>query len=72
MTLENSIRLLAGTLVMLSLVLYYFVSPYWLLLTAFVGFNLVQSSFTRFCPAEMIFKRLFFGNAGQGSPQTTR
>ncbi|MFH1894055.1 MAG: DUF2892 domain-containing protein [Candidatus Zixiibacteriota bacterium] len=60
MTLDNSIRLLAGTLVVLSLVLYYFVSPYWLLLTAFVGFNLLQSSFTKFCPAEMIFKKLFF------------
>lgn len=61
MTLENSIRLLAGSLILLSLILYYFVSPWWLLLTAFVGFNLVQSSFTRFCPAEIIFKRLFFG-----------
>jgi len=60
MTLENSVRLLAGTLVVLSLVLYYIVSPYWLLLAAFVGFNLLQSSFTKFCPAEMIFKRLFF------------
>lgn len=60
MTLENSIRLLAGSLVLLSLVLYYFVSPWWLLLTAFVGFNLFQSSLTGFCPAEMIFKKLFF------------
>ena len=60
MTLENSIRLLAGTLVLISLGLGYFVSPYWFLLTAFVGFNLIQSSFTRFCPAEMIFSRLFF------------
>jgi hypothetical protein len=60
MTLENSIRLLAGTLVLVSMALGYFVSPYWFLLTIFVGFNLVQSSFTRFCPAEMIFARLFF------------
>jgi hypothetical protein len=60
MTLENSIRLLAGTLVLLSLALYYLVSPYWLLLTAFVGFNLLQSSLTRFCPAEIVFKRVFF------------
>ncbi|MBN2226120.1 MAG: DUF2892 domain-containing protein [candidate division Zixibacteria bacterium] len=59
MTLENSIRLMAGTLVLLSLALGYFMSPYWFLLTAFVGFNLVQSSFTKFCPAEMIFMRLF-------------
>lgn len=47
-------------MVLLSLALYYFFSPYWLLLTAFVGLNLVQSSFTRFCPAEMLFKKLFF------------
>ena len=60
MTLENSVRLLAGSLILISLVLYYFVSPWWLLLTAFVGFNLVQSSFTGLCPAEMIFKKLFF------------
>ncbi|HDL02958.1 MAG TPA: DUF2892 domain-containing protein [candidate division Zixibacteria bacterium] len=60
MTLENSIRLLAGMLILLSVTLGYFVSPCWLFLTAFVGFNLVQSSFTKFCPAEMIFVRLFF------------
>jgi len=60
MTLENSIRLFAGLLVLASVLLYYFVSPYWLLLAAFVGFNLVQSSFTKFCPAEIIFKRVFF------------
>jgi len=36
------------------------VSPYWLLLTAFVGLNLFQSSFTGLCPAERVFKTLFF------------
>lgn len=60
MTLENSIRLMAGTLVLLSVSLGYLVSPYWFLLTAFVGLNLVQSSFTKFCPAEMVFARVFF------------
>lgn len=60
MTLENSIRLLAGSLVLLSLALFWLVSPWFLLLTAFVGFNLVQSSITGLCPAEMIFKKLFF------------
>ena len=60
MTLENSIRLLAGSLVLLSLILYYLVSPYWLFLTAFVGLNLTQSSITGFCPAEKVLKRLFF------------
>jgi len=62
MTLENSIRLFAGFLVTLSVTLGFFVSPYWFLLTAFVGLNLVQSSFTKFCPAEMIFAKVFFGN----------
>lgn len=59
MSLENSIRLLAGTLIAISLILYYLVSPYWLLLTAFVSLNLIQSSITRFCPAEMILAKLF-------------
>ena len=65
MTLENSIRMLAGLMILMSLVLYYFVSPYWLLLTAFVGFNLLQSSMTKFCPAEIIFKRAFFSKSGR-------
>lgn len=60
MTLERSIRLLAGTLILFSLAMYYFVSPWWLLLTAFVGFNLFQSSLTGFCPAEIILMNLFF------------
>ena len=60
MTLENSIRLLAGTLVLISVTLGHIISPYWFLLTVFVGVNLVQSSVTKYCPAEMIFARLFF------------
>jgi len=60
MTLENSIRLMAGALILLSVLLGYLVSPYWFILTAFVGLNLVQSSFTKFCPAEMVFARLFY------------
>ncbi|MBU8934338.1 MAG: DUF2892 domain-containing protein [candidate division Zixibacteria bacterium] len=60
MTIENSIRLLAGSMITASLILYFFVSPYWLLLAAFVGFNLVQSSLTRFCPAEIFIKKLFY------------
>ncbi|MCK4573460.1 MAG: DUF2892 domain-containing protein [candidate division Zixibacteria bacterium] len=61
MALENSIRLLAGLMILISLMLYYLHSPYWLLLTAFVGLNLAQSSITGLCPAETILKRLFFG-----------
>lgn len=62
MTLEGSVRLWAGLMLLLSLVLYWLVSPYWLLLSAFVGLNLVQSPFTGFCGAEMILKPIFFKN----------
>lgn len=51
---ERIVRTVAGSMVLLSLTLGWFVSPYWLLLTAFVGLNLLQSSFTRFCPLEKI------------------
>ena len=61
--MENSVRLLAGFLVLTSLALNYLVSPYWLLLTVFVGLNLAQSAFTRFCPAKIVFKKLFFKKA---------
>jgi hypothetical protein len=60
MTLENSIRLFAGIMILVSLLLYFYVSPWGLALTAFVGLNLIQSSFTKFCPAEIVFKKLFF------------
>jgi hypothetical protein len=54
---------MAGFMILLSLTLYYFVSPYWLFLTLFVGLNLIQSAFTKWCLAEEIFKKLFFKNA---------
>ena len=66
MTLENSIRLLAGTLTLISVTLGQLVSPYWFILTAFVGINLVQSAFTGFCPAEIIFERMFYSKKREG------
>ena len=69
MTLEGSVRTLAGTFILASIVLTLLVSKYWLILTGFVGFNLIQSSFTGFCPAEMIFKRLFFSKKQSVAPQ---
>jgi hypothetical protein len=48
----------AGTVVLVSLALGHFVSAWWLLLTAFAGLNMIQASFTGFCPAAMIFKAL--------------
>ena len=63
MSVENAVRLMAGTFIAISLVLYYFVSPWFLLLTAFVALNLIQSSMTGFCPAEMIFKKILPGQS---------
>jgi hypothetical protein len=57
-TLDQSVLRFAGFVVLLSLLLAYLFSPYWLWLTAFAGANMIQASFTGFCPAAMIFKRL--------------
>jgi hypothetical protein len=51
---DRIIRRIAGLFVMASVALGYFVHPGWFAFTAFVGFNLVQSSFTAFCPLERI------------------
>lgn len=59
--LERIIRALAGTLVTASLGLGYFVSPYWFLLTLFVGLNLFQSAFTQWCLAKEILKKFGIG-----------
>lgn len=55
---DNIIRRFAGVFVLLSLALGYWVHPGWLLFTAFVGFNLLQSSFTSFCPLERMLGRV--------------
>jgi hypothetical protein len=54
MTMEPLIRAIAGTFVLASLALGYFHSPYWHLFTAFVGLNLLQSAFTKWCLMEDI------------------
>ena len=58
MTVDRAVMMFAGSLVLLSLALGFYVSPYWYLLTTFVGLNLVQASMTGFCPAAMIFRKL--------------
>jgi len=58
MTVDNGVRVVAGTFVLGSLALAHWVSPWWLLFTAFVGVNLIQSAFTGFCPAAMLLKKL--------------
>jgi len=58
MTVENGVRVMAGTMVLLSVALVHFVSPWWLLLTAFIGLNLIQSALTGICPATTILRKL--------------
>lgn len=58
MNLDRAILLFAGLMVLASLALAHFFSPWWLLLAVFVGLNLVQASFTGICPAAMLFSRL--------------
>ena len=55
---EHYIRLIAGTFVLSSLALGWFVSPYWLLFTAFVGLNLFQSALTKWCLMDDILRKL--------------
>ena len=58
MSIDRAVMAFAGFMILVSLVLSQLHSTYWLVLTAFVGLNLLQASFTGFCPAAMIFKRL--------------
>lgn len=58
MTIENKIRAFAGTFILISLALAHFHSPHWLWFVAFVGVNLLQSSFTKFCPLETVLKKV--------------
>jgi hypothetical protein len=54
---ERAVRMIAGAFVLLSLALGYWVSPYWYLFTAFVGLNLFQSAFTKWCPMTLILRK---------------
>lgn len=58
MNVDRAVLTLAGSMVLVSLALAWLISPYWLLLTAFVGANLLQAAFTGFCPAATIFRKL--------------
>ncbi|MGA7298291.1 MAG: DUF2892 domain-containing protein [Rhodanobacteraceae bacterium] len=58
MNIDRMVLTFAGSMIILSVALGYFLSPWWLLLTLFVGANLLQSSFTGFCPLAMILRRL--------------
>ena len=58
MTTDRAVLFFAGSVTLLSAILVWLLSPWWLLLTAFVGLNMMQASITGFCPAAMIFKAL--------------
>jgi len=58
MTVERTLRLIAGSLILLSLALGHYLSPYWYLFTAFVGLNLFQSGFTNWCPMMTFLSKL--------------
>jgi len=62
MNIDRAVLAFAGLIVLVSLVLAWYVSPYWLALTAFAGLNMLQAAFTGFCPAAIIFKK--FGLKG--------
>jgi hypothetical protein len=68
MTTERRVRLLAGGMVAIGLLLGWVVHPAWLLLAAFVALNLIQSAFTGFCPAE----RFPGGRRSDATPHTAR
>jgi hypothetical protein len=58
MTIDKAVMLFAGAVNLVGVLLAAFVSPWWLLLCAFVGANLIQASITGFCPAALIFKAM--------------
>jgi len=64
MYLERVLRLVAGFLILLSLILAYFFSYNWFLLTLVVGFSLFQSGFTNWCPMMSILKALGINERG--------
>lgn len=62
MNLDRAVMAFAGVVILASVALTQLVSPWWWLLTAFVGLNLLQASFTGFCPAAILFRKLGIGS----------
>lgn len=58
MTLDAAVMRFAGAVVLVGVLLSFYVHPWWIGLTIFAGLNMIQASFTGFCPAAMIFKKL--------------
>ena len=68
MHVERALRLIAGTFVAASAALAHFHSPYWLIFTAFVGVNLLQSGITDWCPMVWILEKAGLPRCGEGAP----
>ena len=58
LNLDRGVLLIAGVVTLVSVILAALLSPWWLLLTTFVGVNMLQASVTGFCPAALVLKRL--------------
>ncbi len=58
MTVNEALRALAGIVILITLALGHWVNENWYLFTAFVGLNLLQSAFTKWCPAMAIFRKM--------------
>jgi hypothetical protein len=58
MKIESFIRILAGTMILVSVALAHYVSAWWLLFTCFIGLNLIQSALTGFCPPSFVLRKL--------------
>lgn len=58
MTVDRLVRLFAGLMILLSVVLTHYMHPYWVILTLFVGANLAQSGVTNICPLSSILKKM--------------
>lgn len=60
MSIDRAVLAFAGIMILLSVALGSFVSPYWYLFTVFIGLNMLQSAFTGFCPAAIVAKKIGF------------
>jgi len=58
MNVDRAVLAFAGVVILASLLLAWYVSPYWLWLTVFVGLNMLQAAFTGFCPVAIVFRKL--------------
>jgi len=72
MTMDRVVKIIAGSLILISVALVIWVSKGWLILTAFVGLNLIQSAFTGWCPASGFLAKLGIqGTCSMPSPKAS-